>query len=351
MLVCDISLKRDEFELKMAFEHNGAGVVGLFGPSGCGKTSFLRALAGLEPATKGRIVVAGQTWQDDRAGINLPPWKRRLGLVFQEHRLFPHLNVKNNLLFASKVRRLSKAQYSWPEVLELLDLQTLLERKPGQLSGGESGRVAIGRALLSDPDILLFDEPLSGLDAPRRAAILPYLERLHEQTRIPMLYISHQMSEMLRLTDRMLMLSAGNITADGVTLELAYQLDTNLLSILEVELLHWDQQSCIASVQSGADVLRIWSPQRPTSKHFRVLVDARQVVLATQLLEHSSLLNQLACKVEKVIPGDDGLCLLNLVGQGWKLKSQISLLSLQNFGLIVGDKVYAGVKAVILKGN
>ncbi len=351
MFSADISLQRNDFKLEICFEHDGAGVVALFGPSGCGKTSFLRALAGLEPATKGRIVVADTVWQDDQSKVNLPPWQRRLGMVFQEQRLFPYLNVASNLLFGRQARGIEINSNTWHEVVELLDLQELLERSPRELSGGEARRVAIGRALLSDPSILLLDEPLSGLDAQRRAAVLPYLERLHAESNIPMIYISHQLDEVMRLSDRMLVMEAGKLVADGATLEMANQLQSNSLVVLEGILAEWNQSTRIASIKVGNDLIHIWAENKPVIKTLRIIIDARQVVVSKQQIPDCSMLNQLACEIDEISPVGDGLNLLNLSGSGWKLKALISQVSSQSLNLNVGDRVYAGIKATLFSGN
>ena len=348
MFAVDISLQRDNFKLELSFEHDAAGVLALFGPSGCGKTSFLRALAGLEANTKGQIIVAGQVWQDDQRKIKLPPWQRRLGMVFQEQRLFPHLNVENNLLFGHKARKLEINSKDWHELIELLDLQALLQRLPIELSGGEARRVAIGRALLSDPGILLLDEPLSGLDAPRRAAVLPYLERLHAESKIPMIYISHQIDEVMRLSDRMLVMETGKLIADGETLKMANKLQTNSLVVLAGELSEWNNSTHIATLKVGLDVIHVWVKKKPAINKLRIIVDARHVVVSKQYLTDCSMLNQLACEIETINPAEDGLNLLTLSAQGWKLKALISQLSSQSLNLKVGDRVYAGIKAAIL---
>ncbi len=347
MFAANISLQRKDFKLEVCIEHDGAGVLALFGPSGCGKTSFLRALAGLEPATKGRIVIADTVWQDDQSKVKLPPWQRRLGMVFQEQRLFPHLNVASNLLFGCQARGVKINSKTWHEVIELLDLQELLQRAPRELSGGEARRVAIGRALLSDPSILLLDEPLSGLDAPRRAAVLPYLERLHAESKIPMIYISHQLDEVMRLSDRMLVMEAGKLIADGATLEMANQLQSNSLVVLEGALAEWNQSTRIATVKVGNDRIHIWSESKPVIKNLRIIIDARQVVISKQQMPDCSMLNQLACEIDKINPVEGGLNLLDLSGQGWKLKALISQVSSQSLELNIGDRVYAGIKATL----
>ena len=195
------------FALDAAFALPARGVTVLFGPSGCGKTTLLRAIAGLV-RLDGELIVAGEAWQ--ATGRFRPPHRRRVGYVFQEASLFPHLSVRRNLLFGRRRAGLA-ADAGFDEVVARLGLEPLLERGPGRLSGGERQRVAIGRALLADPALLLMDEPLAGLDAARKAEVLPYLEALHREAQIPILYVTHDMAEAARLGDRMLRMEEGRI--------------------------------------------------------------------------------------------------------------------------------------------
>jgi len=188
-----------DFSLDVAFTAASGGVTALFGPSGSGKTSIVHALAGLTRPAHGRIVLEGRTVLDTEAGIFMPPEKRRIGLVFQDARLFPHMSVEKNLLFGWRRSEERAAPHDISRIIALLGLEHLLPRAPKHLSGGEKSRVALGRALLSSPDILLLDEPLASLDAARRAEILPWLERLRDIARMPIFYVSHSLEEVARL--------------------------------------------------------------------------------------------------------------------------------------------------------
>ena len=207
----DVRLAHDfgAFTLDLAFAA-GPGVTALTGPSGSGKSSVIAALAGLLRTDAGRIAMDGRVWFDAAAGTFVPAHRRRVGLVFQEGRLFPHRTVRQNLAYGRQRRRLPPLRDDDP-VVSLLGIAHLLDRRPGRLSGGEKQRVAIGRALLSEPDLLLMDEPLASLDTARKAEILPYLARLKAETQVPIVYVSHAMEEVDRLADRVVRLGGGRI--------------------------------------------------------------------------------------------------------------------------------------------
>lgn len=202
-----------DFELDAEFRADGR-IVGLFGPSGSGKSTILRLIAGLLRPESGHIAVAGQVVFDSKAGIDLPSRKRHVGLVFQDGLLFPHMSVRQNLLYGAWARG-NKAAVALDPTVDILGIGHLLHRAPRHLSGGERQRVAIGRALLSDPAALLMDEPVTAVDQERRAEILPHLEALAEQARVPILYVSHAMAEMERLAERIVFLRDGRVT--GIT--------------------------------------------------------------------------------------------------------------------------------------
>ena len=211
-MTIEIAVKRRQGEFMLDLSLNLEGPVSaLLGPSGAGKTSILQMVAGLARPDVGRIALNGEIWFDSNAGINKPAHKRRVGYVFQEGRLFPHLNVRHNLGYGQFFRRGRASRVDLADVVELLGIGHLLERRPANLSGGEAQRVAIGRALMSDPDLLLMDEPLASLDAPRRAEILPYIENLRDRFGLPMIYVSHAREEVDRLANEIVVLEAGHV--------------------------------------------------------------------------------------------------------------------------------------------
>ena len=214
MLDVTVQKRLGELALDVSFTSEG-GVTALFGASGTGKTSVINMIAGLIEPDRGRIALDDTVLFDDAAGINVPAWRRGVGVVFQESRLFPHFTVKHNLDYGRWMRRLKADAKTFAHVVELLDIGPLLARRPGRLSGGERQRVAFGRALLMQPRLLLLDEPLASLDATRKQEILPYLERLRDDARVPMIYVSHDASEVKRIATCVVRLDAGKVVAEG----------------------------------------------------------------------------------------------------------------------------------------
>jgi molybdate transport system ATP-binding protein len=214
MLRVDVSKRLGEFTLEASFTSEGR-VTGLFGASGAGKTSLINMIAGLVKPDRGTIALDGETLDDSAKGLHVPPYRRRIGYVFQDARLFPHLNVSQNLDYGRRMNHLDPDPAQQKRVIDLLDIGSLLDRRPGKLSGGERQRVAFGRALLSKPKLLLLDEPLGALDEDRKREILPYLVRLRDEAGIPMVYVSHDAAELRQLATQIVMLKGGLITAFG----------------------------------------------------------------------------------------------------------------------------------------
>jgi molybdate transport system ATP-binding protein len=214
MLRVDVSKQLGEFFIEAAFASEGR-VTGLFGASGAGKTSLINMIAGLLRPDRGTIAIDGEMLDDSAAHVHIPAHRRRIGYVFQDARLFPHLDVRQNLDYGRRMNRLAHDPANLGRVIDLLDIGTLLDRRPGQLSGGERQRIALGRALLSQPRLLLLDEPLGSLDDERKAEILPYLVRLRDEANVPMVYVSHDADEMRQLATQVVMLGRGRLTAFG----------------------------------------------------------------------------------------------------------------------------------------
>lgn len=214
MLRVNVEKKLGEFSLQASFESEGR-VTGLFGASGAGKSSLINMIAGLLRPDRGTIVIDGEIVDDTAAGIHVPTWRRRIGYVFQDARLFPHLNVAQNLDYGRRMNRLASDPAQRARVVALLDIGALLDRRPGKLSGGERQRIALGRALLSKPRLLLLDEPLGALDEARKLEILPYLVRLRDEANVPMVYVSHDVAELRQLATQIVMLRQGQVTSFG----------------------------------------------------------------------------------------------------------------------------------------
>ena len=214
MLVVEVEKKLGDFTVNALFASEGGATV-LFGPSGAGKTSIINMIAGLMKPDRGRILLDDLVLFDKDAGIDLPVWQRRIGTVFQEGRLFPHMSIKSNLDYGRWMGGHPADPQAFAHAIELLDIGHLLDRRPGKLSGGERQRVAFGRALLMKPRLLLLDEPLASLDAGRKDDILPYLEKLRDKAKVPMIYVSHDAAEVKRIATRVVRVEGGKVAATG----------------------------------------------------------------------------------------------------------------------------------------
>jgi molybdate transport system ATP-binding protein len=291
------------FVLDVDLELPSKGVTALFGHSGSGKTTLLRCMAGLERAGHGRFVVNGEVWQDERRW--LPTHKRPLGYVFQEASLFEHLTVMGNLRYGLK-RVKEAASVSLDQAIELLGIGHLLDRKPDRLSGGERQRVAIARALAVSPRLLLMDEPLAALDLKRKQEILPYLERLHDELEIPIMYVSHSPDEVVRLADHIVAMEGGKALTQGPLVEILTRTDTPIkigdepCTVLEAIIGAVDGQWNLARVDFPGGVLWLRDHGRPVGKKVRVRILARDVSLAVTRPEGVSIQNVLSSRIEAI---------------------------------------------------
>jgi molybdate transport system ATP-binding protein len=292
------------FALDLAFSAPTPGVTVLFGPSGSGKTSVVAALAGLLRPQYGQISVDGAALQDSEAGVFLPPERRRLGLVFQDARLFPHMSVESNLRYG--MRRAPSGPIGFADVVELLGIGALLVRRPHSLSGGERQRVAIGRALLSQPRLLLMDEPLASLDLARKAEILPYLLRLKTALALPIVYITHAPDEVFAIADTLVLLEAGRVLASGPLTELTARGDLPLAArddagaVLPAEIAEHHPARRLSLLHAGG--MRLWLPliAAPVGTRLRLRIPAREIILATAAPEGISLHNIVPGRVRAV---------------------------------------------------
>ncbi|MBI5251405.1 MAG: molybdenum ABC transporter ATP-binding protein [Desulfomonile tiedjei] len=231
MLDVSIRKKQGAFSINASFTDKGAGITAIFGRSGAGKTSVINMIAGLVRPDEGRISVNGKTFFDSRQGIDIPTHRRRFGYIFQDGRLFPHLSVKSNLTYGMKLVRPSERYVEFDQVVELLGIGHLLHRRPSKLSGGEKQRVAIGRSLLTSPQLLLMDEPLASLDEERKSEVLPFIGQLPTAFAVPILYVSHSVDEILSLADRAVIMDSGSTVAIGPTDALLDRVSMNGVSV------------------------------------------------------------------------------------------------------------------------
>jgi len=346
------------FMLAARLEAPESGVTALFGRSGVGKTSVINALAGLLRPDRGRISVGGTALFDSARGIDLPPEKRRLGYVFQEARLFPHYSVRGNLLYGAKSDG-DHAGPSFDAVVDLLGIRDLLARRPADLSGGEKQRVAIGRALLASPRLLLMDEPLASLDAPRKAEIMPFIERLRDELKLPIFYVSHEMEEIIRLADLLVLLDAGRVIASGSVEELTSRLDLWPLTgryeagaVIRTVLRGHDTTYGLSELAFPGGRLRVTQLALPLGTPIRVRIHARDVVLATERPAHLSIRNAFAAKVIELAPPRGPQIDLKLdIGSAEEpvmLWARITQRACQELQLVPGKPVFALVKTVAL---
>ncbi|WPC65708.1 molybdenum ABC transporter ATP-binding protein [Rhodoferax ferrireducens] len=355
-LTLQVALQRQDFRLEIDLELAGHGITALFGPSGSGKTTALRVLAGLEPAAQGRVCVQGDVWQDSAQGVFKPVHQRALGYVFQEASLFDHLNVQENLQYGFKRTPASERFRNWDHTLDLLGIAHLLKRWPHELSGGERQRVAIARALAASPRLLLLDEPLAALDAPRKAEILPYLERLQSRLEIPVIYVTHAIDEVARLADQLVLLEAGQVTAHGPTAELLTRLDLPLAhgdsagAVLHCSVVSHDEADHLTLTRFAGIDLVVPRQNAAVGQTLRVRVAARDASLTLQRQTDTSILNILPASVLALSPDGPGQVMVALEVGGSALLARITARSAHTLGLVPGLAVYAQIKGVAILG-
>lgn len=342
------------FALDAAFTSE-QGVTALFGRSGSGKTSMIRIIAGLTRAQNCRIVLDGEVLADTARGVFLPPHKRRFGYVFQEARLFPHIDVRQNLLYGRWFAPKDKAQDNFEQVVDLLGIGDLLSRRPAKLSGGEQQRVAIGRALLSSPRLLLMDEPLAALDETRKAEVLPYLERLCDEFGVPIVYVSHSVPEVARLADRVVLMKDGRVEAKGSASDVLGLLagvggePREAASVLVGTIESVDDVYRLARVKTAAGILLVPAQQVQPGRTVRVLVPARDVMVATARPQGLSALNILAGTVERIDADGQGMIGVRIICGGEAILARITAFSGASLGLAPGLPVFAAIKTAALE--
>jgi molybdate transport system ATP-binding protein len=344
------------FSLDVSLAVPGRRVTAIFGPSGSGKTSLLRSIAGLERDGNGYLAVNGEVWQDDASGVFLPVHRRPLGYVFQEASLFAHLDVRGNLDFGLRRVPGSQRRVSLEQAVELLGLQALMQRMPESLSGGERQRVAIARALATSPRLLLMDEPLASLDIARKAEILPYLERLHDELDMPVLYVSHAPDEVARLADHLVLMDAGRVTASGPTRELMTRLDLPLAhgdaaaAVLDAVVSTVEPDWHMSHAEFPGGRISLLNPSLQVGQRVRVRIQARDVSLTLQRQEGTSVQNIFPVTVTSLADDSPGQFMVALDAGGSALLARITRKSAQSLQLRPGSRVFAQVKGVAVLG-
>jgi molybdate transport system ATP-binding protein len=353
-LEADIAVRAGAFALEAKLESD-AGVTALFGRSGSGKTTLLNAIAGLVRPQRGRIRVDETVFFDSERGIDLPARSRRIGYVFQEGRLLPHLSVRQNLLYGRFFTPRAERHANLDRVVHLLDLAPLLARRPHHLSGGEKQRVAIGRALLASPRLLLMDEPLASLDPGRKGEILYYIERLRDETRLPIVYVSHAIDEVVRLADVVALVSEGRIRASGTVSEMAGRLELRPLlgrfeggAVIEARVADQDLEMGLARLVFPGGELYAPDVDALVGAPVRVRIRARDVSLALARPVDASFLNVLAGTVRAVGSEAGASVDVQLDVGGTPLLARITRKSVAALGIAPGRPVYALVKAVAI---
>ena len=354
MLSVNITKAFGSFRLETQFEVEEGSITAIFGKSGAGKTSTINAIAGLTRPDVGVIQIGNTTLFDQNLRINLPIYKRQIGYVFQDDRLFPHMTVRNNLIYGTPKTRDVANSLNLTDITGLLELAPLLERRPRTLSGGEKQRVAIGRALLSNPKLLLMDEPLASIDVQHRFEILPFIQRVREKTGITIIYVTHALEEVIFIADQIILLSEGQVTAQGTVEEIMSRLDLHPMTS------RFDAGAVISAIYSGYDrefdlgelsfdggTLRIAGLNAEIGIHLRAHIRARDVSLMLDKPKDTSVLNVFKGELIE-IRHEDGPQLDLLINIGTPMIARITRKSLNDLNLDIGSKVYAMIKAVAI---
>ena len=352
--------KRDGFTLQAEFEAPTPGIVALFGRSGCGKTTLVNTISGLLEADEARIQLDDVVLADTRAGISVPVERRRIGYVFQDARLFPHFSVLGNLRYGLKrsaplpVRQ----PIAFDDVVSLLGLEPLLNRRPNQLSGGERQRVGLGRALLSQPQLLLLDEPLASLDVARREEVLPYLQALRDKLSLPMVYVSHQFEEVLQLATHMVLMEAGRVVAQGTLSEVSLRPELRAVigpdsvgSVLDGVVTRTDPARAMADLRLGNSTLQISLRDVSVGSPVRVHLLARDIILATEKPHGLSVRNTLQGVISEMSSDEDEAVLVKVDIAGATVLARVTSDAASALSLAPGTPVWVLVKAISTRGH
>ena len=355
MLEVELRHRFPGFRLDVAFTGPLSGITALFGASGCGKTTVIDAIAGLLRVEAGRIALGGEVLFDAERRIDLPARRRRIGYVFQEPRLFPHLSVENNLLYGWRRAPAASNRIGRDRVIDLLGLAPLLARRPATLSGGEKQRVGLGRALLAQPRLLLMDEPLAALDRDRKADVIPYIEQLRDVFGLPVVYVSHAIEEVARLADHVVLLAGGRVTAAGPVVDIMADLD--LLdhldafeggAVVAVEVAGHDDGFQLTRLRFAGGELVVPRIASPAGGRLRARIRARDVILALDRPEGISAINVLAAVVTGVRLEAGPFAEVQVRIGTVPLVARITRQSAARLGIAPGQRLFAVVKSVAI---
>ncbi len=354
LLAC-FDVRFPTFHLNVDLDVPLSGITAIFGPSGSGKTTLLRCLAGLEQAPNGFMRFGNDIWQDEKIGLSLPLYKRPIGYVFQEPRLFPHYNVRANLLYGYKRIPVDERRIVIEQVVDILDIGHLLERHIHKLSGGEQQRVAIGRALLTSPKLLLLDEPLASLDIQRKQELLPFILRLHQELAVPVIYVSHAITEILQLADRVALLKDGRLVGVGTLNELLTSVtyrgsfgSHRIGAVLDTQIVGHEPQYGLSQLEFSGRRLFVPLQSSAIGQAVRVHILANDVSLVIgKSNAPTSVLNVLEATVQEIREIDHSSVEV-LLDIGAPLVAGITRKSLVTLGIKPGDRVFAHIKTVAL---
>ena len=354
MLSVNITKAFGSFRLETQFEVEEGSITAIFGKSGAGKTSTINAIAGLTRPDVGVIQIGNTTLFDQNLRINLPIYKRQIGYVFQDDRLFPHMTVRNNLIYGTPKTQDVANSLNLTDITGLLELAPLLERRPRSLSGGEKQRVAIGRALLSNPKLLLMDEPLASIDVQHRFEILPFIQRVREKIGITIIYVTHALEEVIFIADQIILLSEGQVTAQGTVEEIMSRLDLHPMTsrfdagaVISATYSGYDREFDLGELSFDGGTLRIAGLNAEIGILLRAHIRARDVSLMLDKPKDTSVLNVFKGELIE-IRHEEGPQLDLLINIGTPLIARITRKSLNDLNLDIGSKVYAMIKAVAI---
>lgn len=347
-------LKPSNFSLDVDLKLPNSGVSALFGPSGSGKTTLLRCIAGLEQNNQSNINLNGEIWQSGTKSKSMPAHKRPIGFVFQEANLFPHLSAKDNLQFAIKRADQTQPTVSYAEVIRLMNIEAILSQYPAQLSGGERQRVAMARALLIQPKLLLMDEPLSALDDALKQEILPYLEQLCHRANIPIIYVSHSLDEVIRLADYMVVLDKGRVIEEGKTQTLLGKLGTSFSRhqdasvVISGVVTQQEPEWGLSWLNFGNQTIAFKQGNEKIGDSVRIRIQSKDVSLSLSKQDDSSILNRLSVLIDDMEkdPKDPSMVMVRLLAETTSILAKITTLSAHNLKLEKGQTIIAQIKSV-----